>query len=141
NGYEGEGKTSCRKSEPTMQFHAGIAPGRPVIGGEFAGVAFGSGQDARLSSVKSTELDGPVATSEVRDRVVVSIFPGILVRGAGLQMQLQLALIRFGNYNRVLRQGKTRSVLSACFREKNAVPLRPAGRNVVDVQHQARETF
>src|SRR5262249_61049465 len=106
-----------------------------------AGVAVGSGQDARLSAVKSTDLDGPVAASKIGDRIVVGIFPGKLVSGAGLQMQLQLALIRFGNYNRVLRQGKTRSVLSACFREKNAVPLRPAGVDVVDVEHQAREAF
>src|SRR5271154_4339290 len=56
-------------------------------------------------------------------------------------MKLQLALFRFGNYNRILRQGELRAVLSSGFSEKYAVPLRAAGRHVVDVQNQFGETL
>jgi hypothetical protein len=37
---------------------------------------------------------------------MVRIFTREFMRRAALQMQLQLALLRFGNYNRVLRQGE-----------------------------------
>ena len=33
----------------------------------------------------------------------------------------------YGNYNRILRQGYTRAVLSTGFREEHAMPLRAAG--------------
>ena len=56
-------------------------------------------------------------------------------------MELQLALFRFGNYNRVLRQGESRAVFSSGFSEKYAVPLGAAGRNVVDVQYESGEAL
>src|ERR1700721_2225154 len=56
-------------------------------------------------------------------------------------MKLQLALFGFGNYNRILRQGELRAVLSSGFSEKYAVPLRAAGRHVVDVQNHFGESL
>src|SRR5271163_900487 len=63
------------------------------------------------------------------------------MRRTSLKMQLQLALCRLGDYNRVLRQGKSRAVLSSGLREKHAVPLGAAGRNVIDVQDQFWKTL
>src|SRR5580692_12218405 len=63
------------------------------------------------------------------------------MRGPALKVKLQLALFRFGNYNRILRQGELGAVLSSGFSEKYAVPLRAAGRHVVDVQNHFGETL
>src|SRR5580658_4729558 len=63
------------------------------------------------------------------------------MRGPTLQVKLQLALFGFGNYNRILRQGELRAVLSSGFSEKYAVPLRAAGRHVVDVKNQFGEAL
>src|ERR1700722_10638795 len=76
----------------------------------------------------------PVTLSECRDGVTIGIFAREFVRGAALQVKLQLALFGFGNYNRILRQRELRAVLSTGFSEKYAVPLRAAGRHVVDVK-------
>src|ERR1051325_2256828 len=59
--------------------------------------------------------------------------------GAALQMQLQLALLRLGNDHRAIGQRHARTAYSTRLRDKYAMPLRPAGRHVVHVQHHLRE--
>src|SRR6266480_1741455 len=56
-------------------------------------------------------------------------------------MELHLPLFRFGDDNGVLRQRHSRTALSARLRQKYAVPLRAAGRNIVDVENLAREAL
>src|SRR5256885_12084081 len=58
----------------------------------------------RSGTRQSTELDGQVALAERRDGVVVGIFAREFVGCAAAQMELYLALFRFGNDNRVLCQ-------------------------------------
>ena len=60
---------------------------------------------------------------------------------AALQMELHLPLFRFGDDNGVLRQRHSRTALSTRLRQKYAVPLRAAGRDIVDVEDQAREAL
>ncbi len=47
---------------------------------------------------------------------MIGILPGEFMRGAALKMELQLAELRFGNYNRVFCQGQLRTVLLPGFR-------------------------
>ena len=72
---------------------------------------------------------------------MVGILPIEFVRRATLEVQLQLALLRFGNYNRVFRQGESRIVAVPRFRQKHAVPFRPARGDVVDVKYCVGETL
>src|SRR6266481_1453740 len=51
-------------------------------------------------------------------------------------MQLQLAELRLGNYNRVFRQSELRTILVPGFRQKHAVPLCTARGDVVNVKHR-----
>ncbi len=53
---------------------------------------------------------------------------------AALQVQLKLALLGLGNYNRTLRQREAGAALSSGLREKYSVPLRATGRNVINVE-------
>src|SRR5260370_12556586 len=98
-------------------------------------------QWAWLGNCQAAELDGPVALAECRSGVVVCIFARECVRGAGMQMQLQLALLRFRNNNRALRQRQLRAALRGGLREKNAMPLRPRGGHIVNVENQPREAL
>src|SRR5260370_27695644 len=95
-------------------------------------------QWAWLGNCQAAELDGPVALAECRNGVVVCIFAREFVRGAAMQMQLQLALLRFRNNNRALRQRQLRAALRGGLREKNAMPLRPRGGPIGHVTHQPR---
>src|SRR6266478_4147785 len=70
----------------------------------------------RLRGNQATELDGPVALSKRRHGVMIRVVPRKFVGRAALKMQLQLALLRFGNDHRVLRQGEPGAVLSAGLR-------------------------
>ena len=72
---------------------------------------------------------------------MVGILTIEFVRRAALQVQLQLALLRFGNYNRVFRQGELRIVAVPGFRQKHAVPFGPACGDVVDVKYCVGETL
>lgn len=67
---------------------------------------------------------------------MIRVRPVEFVRRATLQVQLQLAELRLGNYNRVLCQGELRIVCVPGFRKEDAVPLRAASGNIVDVQHR-----
>src|SRR5262249_15706075 len=109
-------------------------PRRTVIVHQVASVALRGSEIPRLVVCQSTEFDRPIAAAEIGHRVMVRVFSRELMGCARLQMQLQLALTQFGNYNRILCESEARSALSTRFREKHAVPLRPAGRDVVDVE-------
>ena len=87
-----------------MKFHAGFAPTGAVIIQKFANRALRIVELPRLGNRQSTELDGQVALAERRDGVVVGIFAREFVGCAAAQMELYLALFRFGNDNRVLCQ-------------------------------------
>src|SRR5262245_65539390 len=66
---------------------------------------------------------------------MVGIQPVELMCCSALQMQLQLAELRLGNYNRVFRQGELRTVLVPGFRQKHTVPLCTARGDVINVKY------
>src|SRR6516165_5228876 len=56
-------------------------------------------------------------------------------------MELQLALLGIGNYNRTFRQSDAGTAFRARLREKDAVPVRAAGGDIVYVEDEMRETL
>jgi len=74
-----------------------------VIVPEIAYGALGVGEFALFTGVGG-ELDGPIAAAEVGDGIVIGIGAGEFVSGAVVEVQLQLALARIGNYNRTLSE-------------------------------------
>lgn len=141
HGDESKDKAGHGKSQAAMKLDASFAPVGVVNGEKLAEGFFGIAELARLGRNEAEDINGPVALAEGGDGVAVGDFAGEFVSGAALEMELQLALPGLGNYNRILRQGDLGAAISAGFREKNAVPLRAAGRNVVDVENQLGETL
>jgi hypothetical protein len=125
----------------TVEFHPRIAPAGTLVLKERSHGSFGIAQLPGLRGHQAIHFDGPVALSKRRHGIVIRVVTGKFVGRAPLKMQLQLALLWFGNDSRVLRQGETGPVFSARLCQKHAVPLRAAGRHVVDVQHPARKAL
>ena len=55
------------------------------------------------------------------------------VGSAAVKMELQLALLGLGNYNRTFRKSDLVTGLGAGFGEENAIPASAAGGDVVDI--------
>src|SRR6516165_1539256 len=84
-------------------------------------------------------LNGPVALTKGRKRVMIGILARKLMRCAALEVQLQLALLWFGNHNGAIGQGHLRAPLSSSVCDEYPVPLRAACRNVVHIQDLFRK--
>src|SRR5437016_5278780 len=106
-----------------MQFHPGFPPARALIRGQVRQGPLRIAQLVSTSRNQSGDFDWQIALPESGHGIVVGIRTSKLMGAAAAQVQLQLALFRLGNYNRILRQGETRAVLSSGLRQKYAVPL------------------
>ena len=124
-----------------MQFHAGFAPARAVVAQQLAKTALGIAEFTRLAVIDGVEFDGPVALSEGRHRIVLRIRTRKFMGATALQMQLQFAEIGLGNHNGILRERQLSAAFFVGLRQEHSVPLRAAGGDVVDVQHQVRKAF
>src|SRR5580704_10010771 len=142
-GHSNQSEYQARrwKRQPFVQFHASLTPICVVGTKKLANGSFRIAQLARLRRNKIGRFDWPVALPKGRHGVTVRVFARKLVCTSTLKMKLKLALFGFGNYNRILRQGELRAVLSSGLSEKYAVPLRAAGRHVVDVEDEFGEAF
>lgn len=87
------------------------------------------------------DFDGPVAAAEGGDGIILRSGTGEFVGGAAVEMELNLAEGRLGNYNRTFRESDLGTAFRAGFGEEDAVPSRAAGGEVVDVEDHARETL
>src|SRR5437016_9611828 len=92
-----------------------------------------------LYRTESAHLNGPVALTKRRHRVMIGILARELMRRAALEVQLQLALLWLGNHNRAIGQGYLRAALSSGVRDEYSVPLRSACRHVVHIQDLFRK--
>ena len=101
-----------------------------MVGNETAEGALGIADLALLGGHEVVYFDGPIALTEGGDGIAVGAVAIKFVSGAALEMQLQLALTRVGNYNRPLCQGEPRTAFPAGIREKDAMPLSSAGGDV-----------
>src|SRR6266850_1805849 len=108
NRYRNQSKdeTSGGKRKPPVKFHARLAPPGTLVLQQRSNGSLGIAELPRLCGHQAVDFDGPVALSERRHGIVIRIVSGKLVGRAALKVQLQLALLRFGNDNRVLRQGE-----------------------------------
>src|SRR6266851_3708895 len=102
--HQGKNEARHRESKPSMKLDTRLAPSRPVLRNKLVERAFGIAGLPGLCGHEPAELDGPIALPKSGDRIVVRICAREFVSGATLKVQLQLALFRFGNYNRVFRQ-------------------------------------
>src|ERR1700687_657704 len=109
------------KGQPAVQLDARLAPAGSIFAQQVAETALRIAKLPRLRGNKSGDFDGPIALAENGNGIVVGVGAIKLMGAAALQMQLQLAEFRLGNYNRIFRQGDVEAVLAAGLREKHAV--------------------
>jgi hypothetical protein len=64
-----------------------------------------------------------------------------LVNASVAQVQVKLALLWVGNYNRFISKGQARVLLRASARQENAMPSRGDRRNVLNVENQMWKPF
>ena len=100
----------------------------------------GIARSRSLAGSDAADFDGPVAAAERGDGVVVGVAAGKFVGGAAVQVQLQLALLAVGNYNRTFRQSDAGTTFRSGFGQEYAVPACAAGGDVVDVEDHLRES-
>ena len=124
-----------------MNLHARLTPVGGAVRQQISGTALRVAQGSLLHRHQPAHFNRHVALSEVGKRIVIGVLPAYFVCGSALQVQLQLALLRFGNYNRILCQRQPGATFFAHFREEHPVPLRSARGNVVDVQHGLGKTL
>src|SRR5262249_22880936 len=118
-----------------MKLDAGFTPVCGIVRRQLSEGAFLIAQRTLFRWEQARDLNRQVTLAELRDGVVVWIRAIEFVRRAALQVQLQLAELRLGNYNRAFRQGELRTVLVPRFPKKNTVPLCPARGDVIDVKY------
>jgi hypothetical protein len=94
-----------------------------------------------LLRILAFDIDRPIALSERAQRVMIRIAHVHLVHAAVAQVQLQLALLRVGNYNRFFRQGQARILLRVRTRQEDAMPMGGDCRDILNVQNQMRKTL
>ena len=141
NGDKSKDKTSDGKGEALVEFDASIAPIFAPVVMELGERALRIADFAFFGGIQAGEFDGPIAATEGGDGIVIWIFTRELVGGTTIEMELQLALPGLGNYNRTFRKSDLVSGLSASFSEKDAVPARAAGGDVVNVEDHVREAL
>lgn len=112
-----------------------------MVAPEFEEGALGIADGALESGADVGDFDGPVTASEGGDGIVVGSGGGEFVSGAIVEMKLQLALSRIGNYNRTLRKSNVGGAVGGSFGEKNTIPVSAAGRDVVDVKDEMGEVL
>ena len=106
NRHQCKDKTSDRKSKPAVKIHTRVAPARAFVLQQRPNGSLRIAELPRLRGHQAIDFDGPIALSKRRHGIVIRIVTGKFVGRAPLKMQLQLALLWFGNDNRVLRQGE-----------------------------------
>ena len=89
-----------------MKIHTRVAPARAFVLQQRPNGSLRIAELPRLRGHQAIDFDGPIALSKRRHGIVIRIVTGKFVGRAPLKMQLQLALLWFGNDNRVLRQGE-----------------------------------
>ena len=103
--------------------------------------ALGETDGALLGGEHGGKFHGPIAAAKRGDGVMIRSGAGIFVSGAVVEMELQLAEGRFGDYNRIFRKSDLGSGIRAGFGDEDAVPVCAAGSDVVDIQDQMREAL
>ena len=103
HGDQREYKTSDRESETLMEFDACFAPTFAAIVPEGGDAAFGIADGALFGIAQPIDFDRPVAAAKGGEGIVIGIGAGKFVGGAAVEVQLQLALLGIGNYNRAFR--------------------------------------
>ena len=141
NRHQGEENTRERERDAPVQFDPRLAPSRTIVSPQFRNRSFLVAERAFFRGHESGNLDWQIALAELRYRIVIRILTREFMRRSAAQMQLQLAELRLGNYNRVFRQGQLRTVLVPGFRQEHTVPFCPACGDVIDVKYCLGKTL
>ena len=142
NRDESEDEASNGKGEALVKFDASIAPGlRGAAAPELREKLFREAEIALCGWSEAVDFDGPIAATEGGNGIMVGIGAGKFVGGTAVEVDLQLALLGLGNYNRTLRESDLGAAFRSGFSEKHAVPMGATGGNIVQIQDHVREAL